>query len=101
MLLRDIAAEPVLARRYMERYVNNGSPSGFTHKYTSSSATSPFGSSPSFSLFVGSLSTGLIESFGVLPEWLEPGTILLHPDMATQVVITSNCAVAIDNRLRV
>lgn len=91
MLLREIAARPTIARRYMERYVNNGSPSGFTYEYTSSSETSPFGATPSFPLLTASLPDLLIEDLGMLPDWLCPGQIPLHPDMAREELIISNC----------
>jgi len=101
MLLREIAGRPTIARRYMERYVNNGSPSGFTHKYTSSPETSPFGPTPSFPLPTASLPDFLIEDLGGLPDWLCPGQIPLHPDMAREELIISNVGNINDTPLQV
>lgn len=101
MLLREIAAGPTSARRYMERYVNNGSPSGFTHKYTTSPETSPFGATPAFTLLTASLPHSLIEDFGELPGWLCPGEIPLHPDMAREELIIANSVSVSESNLRV
>lgn len=101
MLLREIATSPRIARRYMERYLNNGSPSGFTQKHTTSSETSPFGTVADFSLLTASLSDDLIEDFGELPSWLCPGEIPLHPDMACEEIVVANCEKVTPNNLLV
>jgi hypothetical protein len=90
MLLREIAARPTITRRYMERYVNDGSPSGFTYKYTSSPETSPFGTTSTFTLPAATLPLHRIEDLGELPGWLCAGEIPLHPDMAREDLIISN-----------
>jgi hypothetical protein len=101
MLLREIATKPRIARRYMERFLNNGSPSGFTQKYTTSSETSPFGAVAVFSLLTASLSRDLIEDFGEIPKWLCEGEIPLHPDMANEELIITNCEKVIPKNLMV
>ena len=50
MQLSKIIENPKSSLVYMERYVNNGSPSGFTEKYNTSDLTNPFSPSKSFKL---------------------------------------------------
>jgi hypothetical protein len=90
VLIEEVIASPVVARRYLERYVNDGSPSGFTQKYTSSPATSPFGPTPTFPLLAAGLPDHVIEDFGCLPGWLSSGEVPLHPDMALEPLIVFN-----------
>lgn len=52
MLLQKIIEYPSLSLNYLERYVNEGSPSGFSQKYTSSEKTNPFTGDDNVSLFV-------------------------------------------------
>lgn len=85
----------------MERYVNNGSPSGFTEKYTSSPTTSPFGQTPSFTLHAAVFSPSLVEDLGTIPTWLQAGHVLLHPDMAREPLITSNSLEICDTTINV
>jgi hypothetical protein len=91
MQLADIETEPSRTRRYLERYVNDGSPSGFTYKYTCSEGTSPFALTPSFALFAGSVRSDQIEDHGAIPPWLRPDELLLHPDMACEPLVVRNC----------
>lgn len=91
MIVSEILANPTSARRYMERYVNDGSPSGFTRKFTSSPQTSPFGSTQSFRLAIATVPLSLVQDLGELPGWLQSNEIPLHPDMVGESVITSSC----------
>ena len=52
MKLDKITKEKEKAYIYMERYVNNGSPSGFDRKHTSSKTTAPRGRSAYYELLV-------------------------------------------------
>lgn len=52
MKLDRIIKEKEQAYLYMERYVNNGSPSGFDRKHTSSTVTAPRGKSPYYDLLI-------------------------------------------------
>jgi len=90
MRLRDIQTNPLVARRYMERYINNGSPSGFTQKFTSSTETNPFGNVPFFNLWAVTLKVDRVEDFGDIPEWLDDNVIPIHPDMTTQAIFAAN-----------
>lgn len=68
---------------YLERYVNDGSPSGFSDVYTSSATTAPFGDSPSFTLAeLGGVADRVVWRAGSKPDSLAQVGFLLHPDMA-------------------
>lgn len=63
---------------YMERLVNDGSPSGFSAKYTSSVRTNPLAVS---SYFIGSMHGGKISSYGQIPQFAKGNDFLYaHPD---------------------
>lgn len=89
MLVEGLRRNPTEALVHMERWVNDGSPSGFSHQYSTSPETSPFGTAKSFCLaaFVGDDSS--IRSLGAIPDWPvadyldHPNWILIHPDMAS------------------
>lgn len=67
---------------YLERYVNTGSPSGFTGRFTTSSETSPIGKTSSFRLLVAHVDPGqVLFEGGCPPLALGPGDFFLHPDM--------------------
>lgn len=89
MLLESIEKHPQRSLRYLERYVNDGSPSGFTEKYRTSSATDPFGFTPWFHPYFHSYEERNIEIFGSIPESLvgEEGVksnwFIIHPDMSS------------------
>lgn len=80
MELREFRTSPADAQAYAERYVNDGSPSGFTEQHRTSPATDPFGLAPHFHLYSIPCPPGLSDDFGdsaALPH----GVFLLHPDM--------------------
>lgn len=89
MMLQSIKAEPLGALRYMERYVNDGSPSGFTELYKTSITTDPFGLTPWFHLYALRCSAETVSDFGAIPEWVNTseGTpcLWIHPDMKDQL----------------
>lgn len=70
---------------YLERYVNSGSPSGFTGLYTTSSHTSPTGTASSFRLLAAQVprSQVLFEA-GSPPLSCGGEDFFLHPDMASE-----------------
>ncbi|MCD4744687.1 MAG: hypothetical protein K8R58_00130 [Bacteroidales bacterium] len=83
MLLQKIIEYPSLSLNYLERYVNEGSPSGFSQKYTSSEKTNPFTGDDNVSLFVidnrhYSIETLTIDNTCELPQ---NEHFFLHPDM--------------------
>ena len=65
---------------YMERFVNNGSPSGFTFKHSTSPETNPFTGEDVFHLwnFSDALADSVIE-IGSVPEFFR-GVNYAHPD---------------------
>jgi hypothetical protein len=68
---------------YLERYVNDGSPSGFSDKFTTSDFTSPLGDTENFNI----VEADIPDSFSVIrlghpPDSLNKCGFLLHPDMA-------------------
>ena len=84
MLLETAEKYPLKTRFYLERYVNDGSPSGFTLLYRSSPHTDPFGFSPWFNLNLCKVSNDCCETYGEIPSWPYPNNdnwIFLHPDL--------------------
>ena len=77
MELCSIKKNPQKALSYLERLVNDGSPSGFSEKCNTSLATNPF-YSDGFELF--RFEGGTIRQFGSLPKELEQYGVLAHPD---------------------
>lgn len=90
MLIADCLRDPESALQYMERYVNMGSPSGFTREYRTSPLTDPWGDSPSF----------LLRACAAPPEWIREygerssalanlgllnNEIALHPDVTETI----------------
>jgi siderophore synthetase component len=87
MLLTDVIQQPRRALQHLERYVNEGSPSGFTEMNISSDVTSPFGSTPAFGLYAVTLPRDKILNYRDVPRALpsvrefNANTLLIHPDM--------------------
>lgn len=86
MQLSEIQRDPETALHAMERYVNEGSPSGFTHLFRSSPETDPWGGAESFPLYAcrgprewyrdyGDLSAARY-TLGLLED-----ALLIHPDV--------------------
>lgn len=83
MLLNQIVSEPQKALIYLERYVNDGSPSGFTQINQTSYETSPVSDRDFFYLDLLCVED-LVETIGVLPDFFEKFEhqgIFIHPDM--------------------
>ncbi len=87
MLLAQLVADPEKSLNYLERYVNDGSPSGYTEKYRTIGKTDPFGLTPWFYLYLAHGDTKLFTQYGIIPyksnfdvessgNW-----IFIHPDM--------------------
>jgi siderophore synthetase component len=87
MLLHAIRNSPADSLRYMERFVNDGSISGFSKRYTTSEATSPFGDTQGFHLYLARASSDRFITRGVIPSWPaapfadDNAWIFVHPDM--------------------
>lgn len=80
----------------MERYVNDGSPSGFTFAYPTSDATCPRSSPGAFKLFEFAAKAGVtLWDLGVVPPLLgtaadvSKSSIYVHPDMLGSSLLSS------------
>ena len=83
MLLKQIVNDPQKALLYLERYVNDGSPSGFTCINQTSYETTPASDRDFFYLDFLCVEDS-VETIGSLPsffEGFERNTIFIHPDM--------------------
>jgi hypothetical protein len=87
MQLEIIEQHPLRCLQYLERYVNDGSPSGFTEKNRTSTSTDPFGLTPWYHPFCLLADPDSIEVFGYVPDLLPMETdigtnwFVIHPDM--------------------
>ncbi len=84
MDLDTILSDPQSALGHLERYVNDGSPSGFTALHRTSSLTDPFGDQTSFAPYVLFDSEASFSTFGALVSHniLKNNLMFIHPDMA-------------------
>lgn len=106
--LEVLLREPVRGRRYAERYVNDGSPSGFSTRFTTSEATSPFGLTPWFNLHRLTAPAEWFRGLGEIPQWPvehdcnDDSWLLIHPDMAVRMELqNSQLRSVLDARNRV
>jgi len=88
MLLSELILHPYRARYYLERYVNDGSPSGFSTINTTKPTTSPFELTPWFHPLICFAPSEYFREYGQIPELRFPEStdannwIFVHPDMA-------------------
>lgn len=83
MKLENIIKNPTEALDYMERLVNNGSPSGFTEINATSDKTNPFKSE---GFYLKMISSGSLTVYGKLPEELcETEGLIVHPDWENHI----------------
>lgn len=88
MLLSELISHPYRARFYLERYVNDGSPSGFSTVNTTSPKTSPFELTPWFHPCICWAPSENFRDYGQIPNLPFGRTednrnwIIVHPDMA-------------------
>ena len=81
MRIEDIVKHKEQTFIYMERYVNNGSPSGFDKKYTTSPTTSPRGQTSSFFVKILRFDESIeIETFGTKELGIGVRDFYCHPD---------------------
>jgi hypothetical protein len=92
MLLQDLQENSIT---YLERFVNNGSPSGFTIKCSTSDLTSPFGKSEFINPFVCIANNDNFLNYGYIPKIDfdncndKQNWILIHPDMLDNPIFKS------------
>ncbi len=84
MKVEQLIINPSDSLIYMERYVNDGSPSGFTWKNQSSVYTSPRSDFPYF--FLDEVKFDHVIDIGAYPKTVpfHKNIIYLHPDMSTK-----------------
>ncbi len=85
MLLEQIIQDAKKSLLYMERYVNDGSPSGFTQLNQTSYNTAPLSNIEYFYLDMVVCDRDKIETVGELPTFfnnLNKNAIFIHPDMS-------------------
>jgi siderophore synthetase component len=90
MRLVELLHRPSDAYIHMERYVNDGSPSGYSEKWTTSPETSPFGNVPAFNLHkVEQIELHIVNSENTysLPDFIQHDSLYLHPDTALRLQI--------------
>lgn len=80
MKLKKLINSPDEGLNYIERYVNDGSPTGFTWKNTTSEKTRPRSLIDAFSLYKMPVQQKYIE-FGLPNQIIKGDYIYLHPDM--------------------
>lgn len=88
MNLAALLDAPWVALDHLERYVNLGSPSGFSDSWTTSPETAPRSDVPSFLLHRLSSAQGKTSHFGLrssIPPELGEDDLLIHPDVAKRV----------------
>lgn len=83
MKLDELLRDPIRSLHHMERYVNDGSPSGFTFKYRTSPRTDPFGNVPYFDVMSFALASDAFDSYGEYDPktTIRSDVFLVHPDM--------------------
>lgn len=106
MLLESLVRRPLRGLQYLERYVNDGSPSGFTAINRTSQNTDPFGLTPHFNLSIVSGPPSWFTIFGNAPQWTvgayNPNRrwLLVHPDMVTASALTrEHLSISLDESL--
>ncbi|MCT4590553.1 MAG: hypothetical protein N4A71_22185 [Carboxylicivirga sp.] len=90
MFLQEFINNPYFAYIKAERYINNGSPSGFSHRNSTSQNTKPRGTNSSFKLSkIKFNETVIMEDIGVYKHSLiEENCIYIHPDMLESQIIS-------------
>ena len=85
MLLERFYKKPLSCRQYLERFVNDGSPSGFTDLYRTSKLTDPFGLKPWFNMYLCTAPQNYFRQLGSIPDNLvkngDTNWIFFHPDI--------------------
>lgn len=85
MMIEEIIKNPEESLLYMERSVNDGSPSGFTLMNQTSPETTPLGETESFLLDVLDGTDVKLKEFGEIPPFLKDSgeclRVYIHPDM--------------------
>lgn len=83
MMIEKIISDPEAALVHLDRYVNDGSPSGFTEINKTSHQTDTFSPNPFFTLYKIEASPDEFEIYGQLTEGIPllKHELFIHPDM--------------------
>jgi hypothetical protein len=87
MLLSELLQHPNTSRNYLERYINDGSPSGFSTVNTTKPQTSPFELNPFFYPNICIADKHFFKDYGLIPDLVfknlvaDKNWIIVHPDM--------------------
>jgi hypothetical protein len=99
MKLEDLIKDPCRSMNYLERYVNNGSPSGFSAKYRSKGKTDPLSDYSWYSPYQYLTEAENFIDFGCIPNLggfdNDNNWIILHPDTVNNIGIFDTDALAI------
>lgn len=109
MKLLEILNSPDSSLDYMERYVNKGSPSGFTAKYRGKGKTDPMGNTSSFCPFFIFANQKDFVDYGFIPKLIgcnppckdEVKWIMLHPNTVETLGLQNNKEVKENEKIRV
>ncbi len=84
MKIEELWQNPLKSLQYMERYINDGSPSGFTEKFRTSLPTDPFGNAEYFFLLMFESDANMFDYYGNfdLNHRIANNSFLVHPDMS-------------------
>lgn len=90
MLLKNTVLDPNKSFLHLERYVNIGSPSGFTEKYTTSASTSAKSDTDSFYLCSATFPNNITyKDYGEESDIINKFNMLIHPDMIDSELFSS------------
>lgn len=85
MLLSELILNPYRSRFHLEKYVNEGSPSGFSTQNTTSLSTSPFEHKSWFNPLICTAPSSYFQEYGnipdIVPKQKRQNWIIVHPDM--------------------
>lgn len=86
MNIFDSNLSPMEKTIYCERYVNNGSPSGFTFMHSTSVGTRAFDNEPNIKLpVIDFKSTEKLNFYGANLNFIDNNQLIVHPDMLSLV----------------
>lgn len=90
MKIENLFENPEGVRAYAERFINDGSPSGFSTINTTSEETSPFGITEWFNPFICLGPKQFFKAYGEIPNLVDSKEsddwIIVHPDMVKKKI---------------
>jgi hypothetical protein len=103
MDLEEFVVNPRAAYLKAERYLNSGSPSGLSQRYTTSERTQPRSSTPSFELSIIRFGDDVaLEDVGDrCDRYITDGCMLVHPDMLQSTYLPERSVYSIEGTVAV